>query len=88
MAQVHIPSAMRELTDGEAKLEIAGGTVRALVDGLDQRYPGFKARLVQDDRLRPGMTVFVDGANKRAGLRAKVTDGSEVYFLPAMGGGC
>ena len=87
MAVVHIPSAMRELTGGAARISVTGDTVRDVIEGVEAEYPGLKKRLLKDGKLRPGMQVFVDGASDRAGLRARVRDEAEVHFIPAMAGG-
>ena len=87
MAVVHIPSAMRDLTGGAARIDVAGDTVRDVIDGIEAEYPGLKERLLQDGKLRPGMQVFVDGASDRAGLRARVQNEADVHFIPAMAGG-
>ena len=76
MALVHIPTPLRSLTGGASKVTVAGSSVRAIVDALEAVYPGIRARLVQDDRLRQGLAVFVDGANSRRRLRTKVAAGA------------
>ena len=87
MALVHIPTPLRSLTGGASKVTVAGSSVRAIVDALEAAYPGIRARLVQDDRLRQGLAVFVDGANSRRRLRTKVADDSEIFFVESIGGG-
>ncbi len=87
MAVVHIPSAMRELTGGAARIDVAGETVREVIEAMEAEYPGFKERLLTDGKLRPGMQVFVDGVSDRSGLRARVEKETRVHFIPAMAGG-
>ncbi len=87
MAIVHVPSPMRDLTQGERTVRVEGGTVAELIDGLEARFPGLKARLVGKDGLRPGLTVMVDGVPGRPPLRARVSVTSEVHFIPAISGG-
>lgn len=87
MATVFIPPLLRDLTRGQAKISVPGDTVRAVVDALEARFPGIGARLCAEGRLRPGLSVVVDGVVSRAGLRQPVTDASEVHFLPALSGG-
>jgi molybdopterin synthase sulfur carrier subunit len=87
VAVVHIPSPMRAFTGGEPKVRVDGGTVAELIDGLDARFPGLKARLVVDGGLRSGLTVIVDGVPRRPALPARVTATSEVHFIPAISGG-
>ena len=87
MATVHIPAAMRTLTGGEARVEAPGGTLMEVLDRLEERHPGLKARLVEGERVKPGLAVFVDGATPANGLRARLQPNSEVYFAPAIAGG-
>lgn len=88
MASVWIAATMQHLTGGEAVVQAPGRTVRELVDRLDDRYPGIKAAVVQDDgRLRPGVAVVVDGYVTSLGLFQRIEDGSDVQFVPAIGGG-
>jgi molybdopterin synthase sulfur carrier subunit len=87
MPIVYIPAPLRTLTGGETKVIVEGGTLREVLDRLDETYPGLKNRLVDGDRMASGMAVFVDGATPTTGLRAKLSPESEVYFAPAIAGG-
>jgi molybdopterin synthase sulfur carrier subunit len=87
MPRAFIPPMLRTLTNGEREVVVEGETVRAVVDALEARYPGIKARLCTDDGLRPGLIVAVGSTVATAGLRAKVAFDDEVHFLPALGGG-
>ena len=87
MAKIWIPPLMRPLTGGQQIVEAEGETVRELVAALEQRYPGVAQRIIDDGRIRPGLTVAVDGAVQSRGLRAAVAPDSEVHFVPAMTGG-
>ncbi len=87
MAIVWIPPLMRDLTDGRERVTVPGEKVRELVDALDARYLGLKARLTEDGELRRGLVVTIDGVASRQGLRQRVSPDSEVHFLPAIGGG-
>ena len=87
MPTVYIPPLMRDLTNGEARVEAPGRTVRAVVEVLDVRYPGIRDRLCAGEKLVPTMAVAVDGRLSRLGLLQPVTDTSEVRFLPAIEGG-
>lgn len=78
---------LRDLTGGHETVAVQGAKVRELIDALDTRYPGIKARLVEGDELRPGIMLTVDGVTSRAGLRQPVGEHGEVHFLPAIGGG-
>ena len=87
MPTVWIPSLMQKLTDGQSQIEVIGKTVRQIIDELEASYPGCKSRLCDDDRLKPGMAVDVDGEVNNEGMRRKVPKDSEVHFLPAIAGG-
>ena len=61
--------------------------MRQIIDRLDGLYPGIKARLVEEGRLRPNLSVAIDGEIGRMGLLEKVVGKVEVHFIPAIGGG-
>lgn len=87
MITVYIPPLLRTLTEGAEQVEAAGATVRQVIASLDARFPGLRDRLCEEDSLRPGISVAVNGTVSSLGLLQKVPDGSEVHFLPAIGGG-
>ena len=87
MALMHIPSALRELTDGKSRVEVTAATAGEAVDELERRYPGIKARLVEGEGLRPGLALYIDGGEVDTGLRTKLEPESKVYFLAAQSGG-
>ena len=87
MALVWIPSLMRDLTMGREQVRVPGCTVNQLVSNLEKTYPGIHRLLIQEGRLIPGITVFIDGEAARLGLSEAVKKNSEVHFLPAISGG-
>jgi molybdopterin converting factor small subunit len=87
MATVFIPALLRERAGGLRQVEVEGATVNAIIDALDSRFPGVRARLVGNGRLVAGIGVVVDGEVQPDGLRAAVTPASEVHFVPAVRGG-
>ena len=87
MATVFIPHQMRDLTGGQARLEVGPGTVRDVIAALEAAFPGIVARLCRDDELAPSLQVTIDGILSHRGIRATVGPASEVHFLPAIGGG-
>ena len=84
---VFVPPAMRSLCGGARSLIVSGRTVRQIVDDLETRWPGFRDTLVEDDRLRRGLSVAVNSEQQPLGLLARVPAGAEVHILPAMSGG-
>ncbi len=80
---------MQRLTGGKQKVQVAGQTVRQVVDNLERAFPGMKMELYdeEEDILMPGMAVIIDGETSQLGLLERVQEDSEVHFLPALGGG-
>ncbi len=88
MPHVAIPSLMRKLTAGEEQVTVPGTTVREVIDNLEHRYPGVKARLCEEGRIKPGIAVYIDGIlTTREGMRERLNADAEIHFLPAISGG-
>ena len=87
MPIVFIPAPLRELTDGQERLDVPGKTFGEVIDELDRRHPGVKARLLRGEDLIPGFQVSVNDVLTKQGVRAKLEPASEVHILPAIGGG-
>lgn len=85
MAQVEIPARLRSRTGGASRVEVAGGNVRALLRGLDERFPG----LVEE--LKATTAIAIDGEiigqRLEDAVLERVQPDSEVYFIPAVAGG-
>jgi molybdopterin synthase sulfur carrier subunit len=87
MVRVFIPPLLRDAAGGLDEVEVSATTVRQVVAALEARFPGVAERLCAGESLRPGMAVAVNGTISSLGLLQKVPDGSEIHFLPAVGGG-
>jgi sulfur-carrier protein len=87
MATVIIPALLRKLSGGQDRVTAQGRNVRQIIDDLERQFPGIKAQLVEHGELKPSIAVSVDGEMGLGGLLDAVEDDSEVYFLPAIGGG-
>jgi molybdopterin converting factor small subunit len=84
---VYIPTLLRTLTGGKASVEVEGVTVRQLIDNLDRAWPGVRERLLDEGKLRPNISVAVDGEVTPMGLIEAVGPASEVHFIAAIKGG-
>lgn len=63
--KVLVPSALRTYT-GTTEVDATGDTLLQLFADLDQRYPGVRFRVVDEQqRLRPNMRIFVNGLGVR-----------------------
>ncbi len=87
MPIVFIPTMLQSMTGGVKQVDFEAGNVRQVIDKLEELYPGIKARLVDEGRIRPNLAVAIDGEVARMGLLEKVGENSEVHFVPAIGGG-
>jgi molybdopterin synthase sulfur carrier subunit len=87
---VSIPTILRQYTDGEKRVEASGATLAEVVDDLEARHSGLKARLVEDDgSLRRFVNVYLNDEDVRFldGINSPVSDGDNVTILPAVAGG-
>jgi molybdopterin converting factor small subunit len=87
VAVVFIPALLRSFAGGRRSVEVAGATVREVIDNLVVECPGLRERLMEGDRLRPGIQAAVDGQVSPAGLREPVGPTSEIHFVSAIAGG-
>jgi len=68
-------------------VDVEGSTVREIIENLERIYPGIRERLVENERLRPNISVAVDGEVTPLGMAETVGPGSEVHFVAAIRGG-
>lgn len=87
MPTLWIPTPLRDLTHGKASVTVTGSSVREAIENLEAGYPGIKERLCEGDKVRPNISVFVDGQVSHLKMREKLTDDSEVHFVIAISGG-
>lgn len=87
MATVYLPQNLTVLFPGSTRqAEVEGANVLALLDGLNERWPGMRNRLVEaGPALREHIIIFVDG--EKADLATPVQPDSEVRVIPAITGG-
>jgi MoaD family protein len=86
---VSIPTILRTHTGGEKTVEAKGATVSEVIEDLDSRHGGIKARLVTDGSLHRFVNVYVNDEDVRfaGGMDAPVADGDTMTILPAVAGG-
>jgi molybdopterin converting factor small subunit len=85
--EVWIPALYRDLTEGQEIVKMEGETVGELIANLDLRFPGIAGRLTDDGRIRPYISVAINGTISHRGLHQKLREPSEIHFVPALGGG-
>ena len=87
---VHIPTPLRAHAGGQAKLEVAGATVREVLGAVGERHPELRARLFDEkNELNRFVNVFLNEEDVRflKNLDTPVADGDGVMLVPAIAGG-
>jgi molybdopterin converting factor small subunit len=82
----HLRTFFPTLTDGD----VAGASIRELVEELERRYPGLRSYIVDDaGRLRRHVNIFVgdEPIGDRAGLSDPIAPDARVFILQALSGG-
>ena len=88
--RITIPTPLRRFTAEDAEIDVQADTISEILNELDQKYPGLKSRLCEDNgELRRFFNIYVDGEDVRFldDLRTKVPAGAEVAIIPAISGG-
>jgi molybdopterin converting factor small subunit len=84
--QVLIPTALQSYTHA-SRVEAGGRTLGEMFAELEQRYPGIRFRIVDEqDRMRRNMRVFVNGLGVRE-LDHPLKPGDDVGIVMALSGG-
>ena len=88
--QIRIPTLLRRLTGGAENGCGDGATVAALLNDIEQHYPGIKERICNGEgRVCHFVNIFVNDENTRFlnNLDTPLKDGDEVSIVPAIAGG-
>jgi molybdopterin synthase sulfur carrier subunit len=87
--EVRIPTILRSYTGGAKAVEGSGATLDELLDNLEAAHGGLRERLVDGEKLRRFVNVYLNDEDVRflGGLETPVKDGDTVTVLPAVAGG-
>lgn len=88
--KVRVPSPLRQLTRGQADVQVEGATVGEALASLESSFPGFAARLFEPDgSLRHFVNVYRNDEDIRTagGLDAALNPGDDLSIVPAVAGG-
>jgi sulfur-carrier protein len=87
--EVRIPTILRSYTGGAKAVEGSGATLDELLNDLDASHGGLRERLVDGEKLRRFVNVYLNDEDVRflGGLETPVKDGDTVTVLPAVAGG-
>jgi hypothetical protein len=87
MVLVHLPASLVSLFPGAPRhVQVDAGSVRELLDRLDDRWPGMRFRLCDAGPvIREHIHVFVDG--EMSTLGTPLGSGAVVHVMTAVSGG-
>jgi molybdopterin converting factor small subunit len=85
--KVYVPSPLSTYTREASTVDAAGSSVAELLQDLDQRYPGIRFRIINEqDDIRRHIKIFVNRA-QIADLAAPLAPSDEVMIVCALSGG-
>ena len=87
--RVHIPTPMRQHTEGKAVVETTGATIKAALDDLGRQFPAITQRLFENGQVRRFVNVYLNDEDIRYldNLATSLKDGDELSIIPAVAGG-
>ncbi len=87
---VEIPSQLRPLAGGQARVAVEASDVDSLIEALGAAHPGLKERLLEPSgELRRYVRLFVNEEDIRflQERRTTLAPGDTVTIVPAIAGG-
>jgi molybdopterin synthase sulfur carrier subunit len=87
--KIHIPTPLRQHTEGQAVIETGGATVQAALDDLSRKFPALNQRIFENGQVRRFVNVYLNDEDIRYldNLATPVKDGDELAIIPAVAGG-
>lgn len=84
-----IPAPYQGPTRALGRVEVAPGSVRACLDEMERRFPGFRPQVVSEaGALHRFVKLFVNGEQlDRGDLERKLEEGDEIEIVAAIAGG-
>ena len=87
VALVHIPVHMQHATNGVASVEIPGEKLGQVIDLLIHQNPHLGEEILINGSIRSDLAIAIDSEITENGLLEKVGENSQIFFIPALGGG-
>tara|TARA_B110001454_G_C12452758_1_gene322777 strand:- start:189 stop:458 length:270 start_codon:yes stop_codon:yes gene_type:complete len=89
MANIKIPTPLRNLTDNLTSVEIDGNKVFEIIDNLENKFPGVKSKIMTDGELKHFVNIYINGEDIRYlnSLSTDVNKTDEISIVPAVAGG-
>jgi len=86
---VKVTANMKKLLDGNSTIEANGNTVRAVLDDIERRYPGFRDTVMNEGGIHRFVNIYLNDEDVRflGQLDTPLKDGDVLSVLPALAGG-
>jgi molybdopterin converting factor small subunit len=87
---IRIPTVLRTHVDGQAKVDMAGGTVGQVLGALLDAHPTLKGRLMDEKgEVNRFINVYLNDEDVRflENLETPVKDGDTLMIVPSIAGG-
>ena len=84
---IFVPTPLRSYTKEKSKVEASGETLAALLQDLDQKFPGIRFRMIDEqDQIRTHIKIFVNKEQANS-LSLSLNQNDEVLIVCALSGG-
>ena len=91
MPTIHIPTPLRNFTDGKASIPVEGATVAAALEALVTAFPAMRANLFdKEGKLRSFVNLYLNDEDIRYLPAKEATTTSptdELTIIPSIAGG-
>lgn len=90
MTTIRIPTPLRQYTNGQAEIAVAGADVGAVLNDLTGQHPGLRGHLYTDGgELRAFVNVFLNDEDVRylQGAATPVAEADRLMIVPSIAGG-
>lgn len=87
---IRVPTPLRRVTNGQGEVQVQANTIREAIEKLEEAYPGFKERLVDEQgEVRRFVNLYLNDEDIRflKGLDTELKDGDVISIVPAIAGG-
>lgn len=84
---VYIPSPLRSYTAQKSLVDADGATLSEMLQVLDQRYPGFRFRIIDEqDHIRQHIKMFINREPVQQ-LDVPLHPDDQIHIICAISGG-
>jgi sulfur-carrier protein len=87
--KVNVTGSMQKAIGGQKSVDAKGSTVRAVIDDVESKHPGFRELVMTDGEIHRFVNVYLNDEDVRflSRLDTEIKDGDVLSVLPALAGG-